>query len=241
MELEIDWSKHDVDRGAEMNESVLNMKKVSVREHIPFRCIGCGACCRHVRQSVPLESLDVFRLAKYLRDAGADIRSADDFLAQYAEPVLLDECGYTMYMLVVTGADDACIFLKNSRCTVHQAKPRACRLYPFAAGPDEKGGWEYLVSQEKRHHFKGASVHVKTWMKKYLTEEDRAFLRLDYNSVKPIARLLRRIPEPQLSAALMRFMYFKYSAFELDKPFLPQYSRNLKQLQDALAELANET
>lgn len=238
MKLENDWTKHYVDEDARMNESVLNMTKVSAREHIPFRCTGCGACCRHIRQSVPLESLDVFRLAKYLRDAGADIRSTDDFLAQYAEPVLLDECGYMMCMLRVTGADDACIFLKNSRCTVHQAKPRACRLYPFAAGPDEKGGWEYLVSQEKSHHFKGTSVHVKTWMKKYLTEEDRAFLRLDYDSVKPIAGLLRRIPEPQLSAALMRFLYFKYSAFELDMPFLPQYSRNLKQLQASLAELA---
>lgn len=233
-----EWSKPCADGSAEMNESVLNMSRISAKAHIPFRCTGCGACCRHVRQSVPLESLDVFRLSKHLQDADTDIQSTDDFLAQYAEPVLLDECGYMMYMLRVTGADDACVFLKNSRCTVHQAKPRACRLYPFAAGPDEKGGWEYLVSQEKSHHFKGASVHAKTWMNKYLTEEDRTFLRLDYASVKPVAGLLRRIPESQLSAALMRFLYFKYSAFELDKPFLPQYSRNLKQLQAALAVLA---
>lgn len=220
-----------------MNENILNMTKVSAKEYIPFHCIGCGACCRHVKQSVPLESLDVFRLTRYLRDAGEDVLSTDDFLAQYAEPVLLDECGYMMYMLKVIGTDDACVFLKSNRCTVHQANPRACRLYPFAAGPGANGGWEYLVCRENSHHFKGASVRVKSWMKKYLTEEDRAFLTLDYDSAKPVADLLRRIPESKLSAALMRFLFFKYSAFELDKPFLPQYSRNLKQLQTALAEL----
>lgn len=46
------------------------MVPVAPSDRFPFRCRMCGACCRHVRESVPLESLDAFRLAKYLRDKG---------------------------------------------------------------------------------------------------------------------------------------------------------------------------
>lgn len=103
-----------------MNIEDMKFVRVSPKEHIPFKCVCCGECCRHVRLSVPLESLDVYRMAKHLRDAGQDVASMDDFLERYAEPALLDECGYFVYFLKTEGDDDACIFLKDSRCTVHE-------------------------------------------------------------------------------------------------------------------------
>lgn len=78
-----------------MNDAVLNAVQVSPSEKISFRCTGCSACCRHVRQSVVLESLDVFRITKYLRDRDSNIKSTDDFLEKHAEIALLDECGFS--------------------------------------------------------------------------------------------------------------------------------------------------
>lgn len=72
----------------------LNMEPVAPSERIPFRCMACGECCRHVQLVVPLESMDVFRLSKYLRDSGEGITCPDEFLLKYAEAALLDECGY---------------------------------------------------------------------------------------------------------------------------------------------------
>ncbi|MFR1480858.1 MAG: YkgJ family cysteine cluster protein [Hydrogeniiclostridium mannosilyticum] len=40
----------------------------------------------------------------------------------------------TVFMLKTVGADDACIFLKDNRCTIHSVHPRACRTYPIAVG-----------------------------------------------------------------------------------------------------------
>ena len=53
------------------------------------------------------------------------MNSMEDVLAAYAEPVLLSENGYTVFMLKTVGADDACIFLKDNRCTIHSVHPRA--------------------------------------------------------------------------------------------------------------------
>lgn len=99
-----------------IEEVLSTTHRISPRERVPFHCTCCGECCRHVRQSVPLESPDVFRLTRLLREKDKGIICMDDFIARYTELALLDECGYFMLMLKVTGVDDACIFLKENRC-----------------------------------------------------------------------------------------------------------------------------
>ncbi len=71
-----------------MNELILeNIHPLEWNERISFECSGCGACCRHVKESVPLESLDAFRLASYLKKQGHPVTCMDDVLCQYADPV----------------------------------------------------------------------------------------------------------------------------------------------------------
>lgn len=217
-----------------MNDFLSTSFRVSSKDRIPFQCTGCGECCRHVRQSVPVESLDLFRLTKLLKATGEDIDCTDDFLEKYTEMALIDECGYFMFMLKVTEPDDACVFLKDGRCRVHSANPRACRIYPFVATPDDHDGFEYLVSKEKTHHFSGPPIHVKSWMKENFIQEDREFLKLDLGSAVAIAKLLRGIPDEHKAQAMMLFWRFKYSDFDLEEPFLPQYRRNMQRLTLAL-------
>ena len=149
-----------------MKEFMAKMVPVEPKEHFPFHCQQCGACCRHVKESVPLESLDAFRLAKYLRDRGEAIQCMDDVLAKYAVPVLLHESGYMVFMLGTVGPDDACIFLRDDKCTIHAAKPKACRTYPVSVGPAERGGYEAYLSMEQPHHFNGTQQSVKKWDQK---------------------------------------------------------------------------
>ena len=122
-----------------IEEVLATTHRVSSCDRIPFRCTCCGACCRHVRQSVPVESLDAFRLTQLLRTRNKEIVCMDDFVERYTELALLDECGYFMLMLKVTGKDDACIFLQGNRGVVHKEKPRTCRIYPFVAGIGDHG------------------------------------------------------------------------------------------------------
>ena len=213
---------------------------ITPSSRVRFRCQGCGKCCLRVKEGVPVDSQDAFRIAKYLRDHGEDILCTDDFLARYAEPVLLDECGYFVYMLKTVGEENACIFLKDNRCTIHDENPRACRLYPFVVNPDLRGLHSYLLSREYPHHFTGPVVQTKSWMKKRFPKEDRLFLQTDFGGAKTLADLLRKIPERNRTQAVMHFLRLKYSEYDLDQPFLDQYRRNQDKLIAILNRMAEE-
>lgn len=213
---------------------------ITPSSRVRFRCQGCGKCCLRVKEGVPVDSQDVFRMTKYLRDHGEDILCTDDFLARYAEPVLLDECGYFVYMLKTVGEENACIFLKDNRCTIHDENPRACRLYPFVVNPDPRGLHSYLLSREYPHHFTGPVVQTKSWMKKRFPKEDRLFLQTDFGGAKTLADLLRKIPERNRTQAVMHFLRLKYSEYDLDQPFLDQYRRNQDKLIAILNRMAEE-
>ena len=130
-----------------------NMRPIEWNERIRFECCGCGACCRNVHQSVPLESLDVYRLTKFLKEGDSAITCVEDVLATYAEEVLLATCGYVTYVLKTTGDEQACIFLKDNRCMIQPVKPKACRTYPLSAEPLGSGGFRFHISTEYPHHF----------------------------------------------------------------------------------------
>ncbi len=221
-----------------MKESLMkNVIPIAWNERIPFECCRCGACCRHVKDSVPLESLDIYRLAKYLKNRGEYSVSISDILSQYAQPVLLHECGYFIYTLKTVGNDDTCIFLKNNLCTIQPAKPRACRTYPLVAEPDGASSFNYYLSTEKPRHFTGKKFKARNWMRQYFTQEDRKFIQMDFSSALPIAQLLKKIPAIRKTEALLDFIACKYTDYHLEQPFLEQYEQNNKRLTASLEAL----
>ena len=222
-----------------MKEFLTKMVPVEPSDRFCFQCRRCGACCRHVKESVPLESLDAFRLAKYLKGQGKPVSCMDDVLFQYAEPVLLHESGYTIFMLKTVDPDDSCIFLKDNRCTIHEVNPRACRTYPLSVGPDGHGGYEQYLSMEQPQHFEGPRRSVKKWIRNTCSEEDRAFWEMDVGSAGELALLLEKVPQDEKTRALMLFLMYRYSDFDLDQPFLPQFEHNHRKLLQALRALAD--
>ena len=222
-----------------MEPEMKNAVRVTPSAKIRFKCTGCGDCCRHVKETVPVDSQDAFYLTKHLRNLGMDIYCVDQFLEQYAEPALLDECGFFVYFLKSVGKDNACIFLKDNRCSVQEVKPLACKLYPFMVDPNESGNFRYLYSRERTHHFHGPAVETRSWMKKNFPQESRAFMQAEYTQAGPIAAQLRNIPEHRKTEALLHFHRLRYSELDLDKPFLEQYLRNQEKLLEVLSEMAD--
>ena len=52
-----------------MDELYQNLVRLSPKEQVPFRCIGCGECCKHVHMQVPVEALDAFRIVSATRES----------------------------------------------------------------------------------------------------------------------------------------------------------------------------
>lgn len=147
-----------------MNEE-MNATPIKLSGQISFHCTCCGDCCRGVKESIMLESLDAYRLLRYFKKTGSTIGSMEELYEAYSTPMPLNELGYPIFLLNTRGSQQACVFLQNNRCSVYDARPRTCRLYPFTAGPGNGGkGFQYYVCREKPHHFIGGVIQVHDWM-----------------------------------------------------------------------------
>ena len=219
-----------------MNIPEIKGRKVQQSEHIRFCCQRCAECCKHVHEVIPAEPLDIFRMAKHLQKTDQTVKSYEDVVEQYLAPVPIDESGFFILMLKSVGEDNRCIFLDGNRCMIQSTKPRACRTYPFAIGPD-KGQLDYILCTERMHHFTGPQIKVRSWVRKTMSEEDKDFIIADSEFSVRIARELRKIPQQMLSRALLMILHYRYSDYNLEQPFMPQYMRKNEQLLAALQQL----
>ena len=115
-----------------------DLKPVSRSERVLFHCQKCGGCCRYVKDGVMLEPMDAYNLARHLRDQGDSVTGTDDVLARFAHAAWLDD-SLPIFLLNTFGPSDACVFLKEGQCSVYEARPRVCRLYPFTVAPGSRG------------------------------------------------------------------------------------------------------
>lgn len=122
-----------------MDDQKTIVVSVHAKDCVDYQCRRCGQCCRHIKDSLMVESLDAYRLANYLRGCDPNICTIDDVLTRYCEPMPLTQECFPIFMLKTTGPDDSCIFLKDGLCSIYEARPRTCRLYPFSVGPGERG------------------------------------------------------------------------------------------------------
>ena len=207
-----------------------DVKAVALNKQVVFRCQLCGECCRHVNDSIMLEPMDAYRLARLLREQGEPVSGTEDVLAEYAHTSWLAD-NFPIYLLNTVGTLDACVFLKDGRCSVYEARPQICRMYPFLAAPGERGlDFRYFLCREKPHHFAGGMVTVKHWLSENFTREARDALKADYDIVPVLGQNIRAMGEKEFQRMLFQFLYYRYYNYELDEPFLPQFLANLEQL-----------
>lgn len=207
-------------------------QKVSSDDYFRYDCSGCGDCCRNIRDSVMVVSLDLFRLARFL---GLD---TSEVCLRYTDTAFL-AWGFPVLMLKTKQHIDACVFLRSSRCSVHSAKPRTCRAYPLGVGPDDDnpGEWLNFIVSKKQHHFTGRHRRVGDWLGENLTPEDREFVALDYSYTGELAKLIRAIDKRHEDEVLKLILFFKYLAYDTAENFPPQFTRNMEQLKGQLERL----
>jgi Fe-S-cluster containining protein len=118
---------------------------------IEFSCQMCGACCRGFKEGeVYLYPDDIARLAKLLNlTSKARLRKFakeylkvvnDSFFWKDPDASRGKTYRYKTLGFKFTGDDEHCDFLKDNKCTIHEARPFQCRCFPF---------WQMLVSSSK--------------------------------------------------------------------------------------------
>ena len=208
---------------------------VRPKDQVAFSCRLCGDCCRRVESSIMLEPLDAYNLGQYLRACGAGVDNIEDVYGQHAHPSLLHDA-YPIFLLNTQGEDQSCVFLKDGRCGVYEGRPHVCRLYPFTVKGGDRGRrfmyYQYLDSHAS--HFEGGRVKIGDLMYRNFTKDAKAFLEMEASMLPELGALLRKLGPDGRRQFLFRLLYYRYYNYELDRPFLPQYQENQRQLIDAL-------
>ncbi len=222
-----------------MELEIKNSRPVTPKERIRFQCARCGECCRHVKGTVVLDSLDGYRLAKHFG------MRVDDFLLKYGDYFILDEGShFPLYTLSVTGPAEQCIFLEGNRCTVRDARPGTCRMYPFWVEPTgTEGSIAVNYCYERKHrHEKGNPVQVDAWIHANLDPENKILLNEDFRTITTLAPMLHEarrlgVPPDWTERLLLHYRYLNY---DTDMPFVPQFIQNNANLFAGIQFLINE-
>ena len=197
---------------------------VRPKDWVPFRCRLCGNCCRNLRGNLMPEQIDAYRLARFLRERG-EVEYMEDF--------------FPVFLINTVDPDDSCVFLKDGRCSVYEARPRVCRLYPFTAFPGQRGkAFHFFQCMDNNSaHFSDGKILVKDWMYQNFSREDREFLTAESDTLLELGRLLKAMSTDGRKENLFQILYYRYYNYDLDQPFMPQYKENTEELKRILQEL----
>lgn len=211
------------------------VKQVSPKDQIPYHCRLCGACCRDLEDQLMLEPLDAYRLGQHLQKMGEQI-DIEDVYAKYAHAEILAE-GCPVFLVNTVGVNHSCAFLKENRCAIYAARPRACRMYPFSVIPSQAGKrfQYYQCLDAHSDHFSGENVCARDWIRENLNSEDRIFLEKEAGYMARLGNLLHRAGLNRQKEWLFSILFYRYYNYDLEQPFLAQYERNHKELLNQLS------
>lgn len=117
-------------------------------------CKGCHACCEGMGESIILDPLDVMRLTSHLG------KSFEELLADEIELNVVDG----LVLPNIKMKDKACPFLnREGRCSIHEARPGFCRLFPLGRYYEENG-FRYFLQIHECERAGKTKVKVSKWI-----------------------------------------------------------------------------
>lgn len=102
----------------------LDSMKIGIDDTFKFHCNQCGKCCIN-RADILLNPRDVYNMSKELRMTPADLTE------EYCESYLGESSHIPIVRLLPRGSIMRCPLLKDRKCSVHNAKPTVCAMFPL--------------------------------------------------------------------------------------------------------------
>lgn len=120
-------------------------------------CRGCSACCRGMGDSIVLDPMDVYRLEKKLGKTMQELLQEKRIGLRVVDGVILPH-------LAMMEQADHCSFLnEEGRCTIHDARPGFCRMFPLGR-LYENGTFSYFLQVSECKKENKTKVKVRRWI-----------------------------------------------------------------------------
>jgi Fe-S-cluster containining protein len=92
-----------------------------------FACRHCGTCCREQEPGSNIVMVSPAEVRRIMEKTGL---SFEDIAGPYPDMIREGDKEYT-FDWVLLREGDRCIFWRENRCAIYEARPWICRTYPF--------------------------------------------------------------------------------------------------------------
>ena len=145
-------------RSIDINE-VSDGKLYEVNDMVKAGCDGCKnchACCEDMGGSIGLDPRDIFNMTKKLSV------TFEQLLAEHIELGVVD--GIILPNIKMSGSSDKCRFLnEEGRCSIHDARPGICRLFPLGRIYEDRS-FKYFLQVHECPQENKSKVKIKNWL-----------------------------------------------------------------------------
>ncbi len=209
--------------------------KISPDKFFRFSCNQCGKCCIN-REDILLSALDVYRLSKELNMKPLDM------IEEYAEVYIGDSSRVPVVRLRPKGSIRRCRFLKDRKCSVHNAKPAVCATSPigrcilFDNEADVKDSNDLKIEFIFPGHGCGTDeTHtVREWFGKFGIPLDDPFFKKWHWTIHEISKIIcnaeGKIPDSTVEAMWNLIYVMLYLDYDINQDFEPQFEKNTDEL-----------
>ena len=199
-----------------------------------FSCRGCGGCCKD-RQDIVLSGYDLYRLCARLQLPPELVLNA--FCRVYTGKVSL------LPVARLQPREDSgnnCPFLFNNRCSVHEAKPLVCALYPLGQTIELNGTITYFCQDSScggpRMEFT-LQDYLDSFSIRQREPLDLEWARLNIRLSKRVKKAAPHVQRIRLKIAQRKIYRALYLDYDFAQPYPPQLEENLAKLWPALDHL----
>lgn len=211
---------------------------LDAEDSFEFACSGCGDCCRG-REDIVLSGYDLYRICARLRLPPAVV------IRGYCRQYTGKNSRLPVVRLQPLAAERGnCPFLYKSRCSIHDAEPLVCALYPLG----QQIGLDGLVTYFAQPTDCGGQIvrakcsdHLELYG---IREREPVDVRWALGCIRLSKRV--RALEPSLVPAQRGMVQYKirqalYLSLDWEQPYLPQLEQALCKLDAYLDKVAART
>lgn len=191
-------------------------------------CKGCSDCCRGMGESIVLDPLDIFRLSSKLG------QTFEQMLTGALELHVVD--GVILPNLKMTGQKEQCVFLnEQGRCSIHDARPGICRLFPLGRYYEE-GRFHYILLTGECKKESRSKVKVRKWVDTPELKKYETFVTEWHYFLKELEKRIENSQEDvfvkNVNMYVLKQFYTK--GYEEKEDFYIQFERRLTEAKEVL-------
>lgn len=226
-----------------------NFDKMKIGPDTPFKfhCTQCGKCCIN-REDIMLNPFDLFRASKELE------MTPQDFVKTYCDTYLGETSRIPIVRIQPRGTIKRCPLLKDRKCSIHNAKPTVCALFPIgrafrieAGKLDEKpiatDQIEYIFNDP--HCGDNSETHtVREWLEAFgIPLQDEFFAKWQdviLHLGPSIQKCIDQFNEETVDRVITLCYVKLYLDYDTSKDFWPQFIENAGVIQKLIKLMPDE-